>query len=288
MVAANDRARRARPVGRPLEERIGISQGRLVPSSSGELQCPPGERWREEFASAGSLGLSHIELLAERTVDPANPIWSPQGRGEMVALAASSGIALTSLCTDEPLETPFVEPDVALDLAERLTPVVRDLHVQMVVLPLLETSDLYEIDRSCAARCVAIVAEHLDAPDARIALELGVPAAECLRFLDSVGSPRVGLCYDLGNATARGMDSAAELRMLGPRVWHVHAKDKDARGVNVRFGTGAVRFEPALAALLEHGFDGVLTMASTRGDDPVVTAGEHRAFLLAAASAAAS
>ena len=50
---------------------------------------------------------------------------------------------------------------------------------------------------------------------------------------------------------------------------------------NVRFGTGVVPFGPALAALRAIGFDGLVTMEATRGDDPVITAEEHRAWLLA-------
>src|SRR5215207_6395499 len=87
----------------PLAERIGILQGRLVPSATGELQCSPGRRWREEFSMAASLELSHIELLAERTFDPDNPIWSADGRRELLGVAAAAGVALTSLCIDETL-----------------------------------------------------------------------------------------------------------------------------------------------------------------------------------------
>ncbi len=227
------------------------------------------------------LGLSHIELLAERTPDPDNPVWSADGRRQLVAAADAAGIAIPSLCIDEPLETPFDDTEPALDLATRLAPVTLDLHLEIVVLPLLEASDLHVLDRPRAAWSVCLLADRLRGHGTRLALELGISAVESLRFLEAVGSPSVGLCYDLGNATALGFDVAAELRLLGPHVWHIHVKDKDARGENVRYGTGQVQFAPALAELRAHGFDGLLTMEATRGEDPVVTAAEHQAFLLA-------
>ena len=64
-------------------------------------------------------------------------------------------------------------------------------------------------------------------------------------------------------------------------MWHVHAKDKDDQGANVRFGTGRVDFPGAFHALSDLGYAGPVTIEATRGDDPVATAAEHRAFLIA-------
>ena len=111
-------------------------------------------------------------------------------------------------------------------------------------------------------------------------MELGLSAVDSLRFLDTVGSPRVGLCYDVGNATAFGFDPTHELRILGSAVWHLHAKDKNASKENVRFGTGKVPFAGVFEELSMQGFDGLVTMEATRGDDPFTTASEHRDFLL--------
>ncbi len=110
---------------------------------------------------------------------------------------------------------------------------------------------------------------------------MNVSAETSEQFLDLVDVDAVGLCYDVGNATALGFSAESELRSLGARVVHVHAKDKDDAGVNVQFGTGAVPFRAALAALHDIRFDGLVTMEATRGDDPALTAATNRALLLA-------
>jgi sugar phosphate isomerase/epimerase len=256
-------------------------QGRLVPSTTGHLDSSPGPRWRDEFRIAGARCLHHIELVAERARDVRNPIWSEHGRSEVRSVASDAGVSVPSLCVNETLTQRFDRVEFAGELAARLAPVVAGLELRIVVLPLLEASDLDALDRNTAVRSVRLLADEMLRHGARLVVELGVSADESLLFLESVGVDVAGLCYDVGNATAAGLDAPAELRSLGGHVWHVHAKDKDARGDNVRFGTGRVDFAAVLAALDDQRYDGLVTMEATRGDDPAATAAEHRSFLLA-------
>ena len=254
-------------------------QGRLVPSATGQLECSPGGRWRDEFRAAAALRLNHIELVADRTLDSRNPLWSADGRDEIVTVAQSTGVEVASLCLNEVLSSPI--DDMSTDLVRRLGAVLRDLPIRVVVVPLLEASDLTSVDRGSAVRSILLLADDLlDDDEGRVVVELGLSAVESLRFLDTIGSPRVGLCYDVGNATAFGFDPTHELPTLGSWVWHVHAKDKNASKENVKFGAGTVPFAGVVEELSMQGFDGLVTMEATRGDDPFITASEHRDFLL--------
>jgi YrbI family 3-deoxy-D-manno-octulosonate 8-phosphate phosphatase len=262
----------------PLALRLGIMQGRLIPSATGEMDCPPGPRWREEFWSASGLRLGHIELVAERQLDRTNPIWLTEGRQEILALAELTGVRPASLCLNEPLVAPFEK--TAAQIADRIAPVLNELPVRTVVVPLLEASDLQPMNRIDVAGAVRRFAERFADDGPCIAVELGLSADESLQFLKTVDHPRVGLCYDVGNAAASGFDPADELRILGSSVWHLHAKDKSDSKENVRFGTGLVKFERVFEVLWHQGFEGLITMEATRGDDPFRTACEHRDFLM--------
>jgi len=263
---------------RPLEQRIGIMQGRLVRAATGELECSPGGMWRDEFRDAAALRLNHIEMVADRLLDSSNPMWSADGRDEIVSVAESTGVEVASLCLNEVLTSPIDELDA--DLVKRLGPVLGDLPIRIVVVPLLEASDLNSVHRLSTVRSILLLADDVLDDDCRLVVELGLSADDSLRFLDTIGSPRVGLCYDVGNATAFGFDPAHELRILGSAVGHLHAKDKNASEENVRFGTGQVPFADVLEELSRQGFDGLVTMEATRGDDPCTTASQHRDFLL--------
>jgi sugar phosphate isomerase/epimerase len=259
-----------------LARRVGIMQGRLVPSATGQLDCPPGPRWREEFTTAGQLGLHHIELVAEKVWDPGNPLWTAEGRTELMSVAGGAGVALPCLCENEPLVRPFEA--IWDEIDRRLRPVLEALPVDLVVVPLLEASDLRDRDTRSSARALRHLADGLP-PRTAVAVEVSLPAGSCLDFLDQVGSSAVGLCYDVGNATSFGYEPAGELQVLGRTVIHLHAKDRDLDDHNVRFGTGRVPFGPALAALGAIGYQGLITMEATRGVDPVATAAEHLDFL---------
>ena len=102
----------------PLERRIGIMQGRLVRAATGELECSPGEKWRDEFRDAAALRLNHIELVADRFLDSCNPIWSSDGRDEIVNVAESTGVEVASLCLNEVLASPIDE--MSDDLVKRV------------------------------------------------------------------------------------------------------------------------------------------------------------------------
>jgi sugar phosphate isomerase/epimerase len=263
----------------PLCERLGIFQGRLVPSTNGQLQCSPGARWPDEFTYAADLGLAHIELLAERTFSPENPVWSDAGRRALRDVARGSGVGIVSLCSEEPLDLPVSVPEFGAEVVPRLAAAAGALRLDVVVLPLFEASALDVLPWDDVAANLRALAAALG--PTRVVLECPLPADAILRFLDLVGVPTVGVCYDLGNTTAAGHVPAREIPVLGPVLWHVHAKDKDATGANVRFGTGLVDFDAALGVLADLGYDGRVTMEATRGDDPVVTAAAHRDFLLA-------
>jgi len=267
--------------GTPIAERLGIFQGRLVPSSDGNLQSSPGSRWSEEFVIAGRLGFAHVELLAERVRDSTNPIWSPGGLTAIRLSAAHAGLRLVSMCTEEPLDVSLADVGFVNDLAERLASVAGELALDVVVLPMEEASSLERIEWSAAAVSVDVLASALERSGTCLAIELALPARDALRFLKMSTRPTVGLCYDIGNSTAAGHQPGVEIPLLGSRILHVHAKDKDAEGTNVRFGDGEVDFVAAFDALYALGYDGSVTIEATRGDDPVATAARHRAFLLA-------
>lgn len=259
---------------------VGIFQGRLVPSATGELQCHPGDRWAEELGLAGALGFHHVELLMARVRSAEDPVWSAAGRDRLRTVAAAAGVALVSACCEEVLDRSLAARGVAEELADHLAPVAADLGLRIVVLPLFEASAPGAGPGGPLAAGVATVARGLATVGVTVVLELPIAAARSTEFLDAVGVPGVRLCYDLGNATAAGFDPAVEIPVLGARIGHVHAKDKDADGVNVEFGTGRVDFPAAVGALAGIGYTGLVTIEATRGVDPVTTAAAHRAFLL--------
>ncbi len=259
-------ARRSPP--RSSSCRVGILQGRLTPPWNGELQCFPRGRWEDEFLLAHECGFDSIELMVEAVHNPDNPVWSASGRRRLLQLTTETGVRAATLCADCFMSVTFArEPDASLELLGRLL----TYGFERVVLPFIGPaipSSLADAERAFA-RVATLAGRGVE-----LAIESALPAESLARLLE--GAP-LGVCYDTGNQTAMGYDIVGEIHTLGPRISHVHVKDKRrSDGQNVLLGTGDADLAGAFAALRAVGYKGEFTLETNRGGDPVETARTHR------------
>jgi len=85
------------------------------------------------------------------------------------------------------------------------------------------------------------------------------------------GSEWIGANLDTGNLAAQGGDPVQAIRLLGPRLMHVHLKDVPAAGSHqcVALGTGIVDMPGVIRALKVIGYDSWLSIEIETGDhDP--------------------
>jgi len=88
--------------------------------------------------------------------------------------------------------------------------------------------------------------------------------ASSLRFLDMIGSERVGLTVDFCNLAFAGEDLAAAIRLLGPRTLHTHVKNGHVGPAGewhfAALDTGSVDYGQALRLLRDAGYAGYLSV----------------------------
>jgi sugar phosphate isomerase/epimerase len=120
------------------------------------------------------------------------------------------------------------------------------------------------------------IGERADACGVRFALETGQETAgELLSLLTAVDRPAVAVNFDPANMILYGRgEPLAALRLLGPHVVHVHAKDalwspEPGRtwGREVPLGEGAVDVAAYVAHLREIGYGGPLVIEREAGED---------------------
>ena len=75
---------------------LGIIQGRLSPPIRGQYQAFPKE-WRKEFELAAKLGISYIEWLIKDFCYDFNPLWSEQGRSEILKVSKATGVKINHI-----------------------------------------------------------------------------------------------------------------------------------------------------------------------------------------------
>lgn len=276
-----DISSRNRGVEEPVtrQHSFGIVQGRLSTPPAGELQWFPQPCWQEEFFKSRALGIGFIELLAERSHNSENPLWSASGRAELLALSALTGRSIYSSCTDYIIDHSLVADPGGRTAADvhRFIDVSAELKCKVVVLPLLEQSNLTPDTAAELIPLVRSFAEHAEESGMVICVESLLHAANLREFLDSAGRANLKCVFDTGNRVVDNPDLRSEITALGSRIHHVHIKDKDPAGRNVVLGTGLVDFLQVFTALDEIGYSGPLVFETTRGTNPAMTAAYHMA-----------
>src|SRR3989344_1480524 len=121
---------------------FGIVQGRLITSPPGKLQWFPQEQWEEEFSLAKDLGISFIELIAEREHNNRNPIWSDEGIAKIKELCKKNNLPLHAYCNDYVIDHSLLKDKAVLEQNERFTQQGKKLGVQKYILPLFEKSEI--------------------------------------------------------------------------------------------------------------------------------------------------
>jgi hexulose-6-phosphate isomerase len=266
---------------------IGIMQGRLSPPVAGRLQAFPWADWASEFEAARVIGFDAIEWLYDEPRHDENPIASPAGRQLIRRAMHASGVAVPSLCAHAFIHGQLSDRDAHVRQAARVRLVEllqwsAAVGIGVVVLPLAEDASLSTgAAREAAMPVLADAARAAARAGIRIALELDLEADAVAPVLDRLDPECVGICYDIGNATASGRVPAVEIRRMAPRLIEVHVKDRPRGGSNVPLGSGAVDFDRTAAALREVAFDGPVTLETPHGDDPVATGRRHLEFVRA-------
>ena len=256
---------------------FGVVQGRLVQSPNGELQCFPGNLWPDEFVIAKENGIKFIELLAEREHNQSNPLWSSNGREEILQVAKSNGIDLYSSCTDYIINHNILQPDKdsLSDHVYAFIDVTAKLGCKNAIFPLLEASNISSDNLEEFFEPIKEYADYAAKKNVSILLETLLSSEDLLYFLESLNHPNVQCVFDTGNRVQQSKSLSNEIKLLGQYIKHVHIKDKDSSGENVILGTGLVNFYEVFKALYEINYSGPFVFETTRGNDPVSTVNFH-------------
>jgi sugar phosphate isomerase/epimerase len=104
-----------------------------------------------------------------------------------------------------------------------------------------------------------------------------------LEVAGRVGSPAIGLNFDVGHAFCMSEDIPAQIKKLAPHIRHFHFEDIAATRVHHHLvpGTGAIDFGAAMSAIAAVGYEGWITVELYPFvDDPDAAAREARRVLL--------
>jgi len=214
-----------------------------------------------DFGSTG-LGLHWPEEFTAERVEAA---------GEA---AQKAGIEISSLCLGVLWRFYPTSPDQsvraqAAEIIRQAAPFAALVGAKVILLPVGQPKSL--TPEQARDNLVAVLKECApEAEEAGVAYgvenvgqALARTADDLIEIVGRVDSPACQVYYDVGNATARDADPAADMRKLGECIKMLHVKDfratAEGRGAAI-IGEGTVDWPEIANAVAEIGYDGYLTL----------------------------
>lgn len=264
------------------QTKIGIMQGRLLPSINGKIQSFPLDTWEQEFALARDAGVGGIEFIFEADQWQRNPLLSSVGRETIRGLMTQYHLDVDTVCLDYFMEHCFWKNEAtAENVLLRLMGAAADVGAKILNLPLLGSSVIEDSQGQELARArILQIAPELERNGLRMAVETSLPPVTLHAFLHRIGHPLIGINYDTGNSAYFGHVISEEMAEYGHHVCSVHIKDCLRAQPSVRLGTGATDFESFFSALAKLEYGGPIVLQSARTlADPVEDVREQIRFV---------
>ncbi len=268
--------------------RIGIMQGRLVPSPDNRIQCFPRANWEKEFELAAKAHLDCMEWIYDLSGVDVNPIATDAGVDTMRSLSRMHGVQVLSLCADYFMEKPLVrasksEVDDRLATMEWLMERCQLLNMNRLVLPFVDASRIYtdaELDGVC--EIVGRALESSEKHGIEIHLETSLAPDRFADLLARLPHPMLKVNYDSGNSSSLGYKPRDEFMAYGARVGSVHIKDRIRGGSTVPLGTGDADFQALSDSLKKNGYSGdfILQVARGKSGEEVDWAKQNREYVI--------
>ena len=101
----------------------------------------------KEFYIASSLGLSFIEFIFDYNDYEINPLYTSQGREEILSLKNNTGVNVISICADFFMKAPIHVLDndnsyKSLNILKKLISFSEELNIQIIVLPCVDSASI--------------------------------------------------------------------------------------------------------------------------------------------------
>jgi len=251
--------------------KFGIIQGRLTQSPHGCLQWFPDKFWEDEFKAASLLGFSFIELIADISYNPKNPLWSDEGVELIKQLSIKNNLAVHTLCNDYIINNSILEKDV-ISQNSKLLDCAKKLGIKKYIMPFFNKSEINSNNYKKFICCLKEIADNAEESGIEILLETILTGTQLIELLEDINHPNVKIVFDTGNRIAFGHDLSHDIEILGDQITHIHIKDKNKDNENVILGTGLVNFSRVFESLEKISYKGSYVFETTRGNYPLKTA----------------
>jgi sugar phosphate isomerase/epimerase len=235
--------------------------------------------WCELFDEAARLGFEGVELDLNIDTYLNSEVWSECGRKALLERRQRTGVEIPSIClaSTAMLMTDPATHDQGVQAVADLRRFCDELGAKIILFPMILQGGEEQSFALWRDGFKAVFAQTAGCA-AKVGMEsvgrLGRSAEQLLALMKAVGSPDLGVYYDVGNAAYQGFDNVSEMTALGKHILQIHVKE-----IGAEMGEGKLCFPELVATMRKIGFDGYLVLETNAGDDPAANAARNLAFV---------
>ena len=233
--------------------KIGIIQGRLSEPKEGFQECPV--EWEGEFNLLSKLGLNHIEWIITYDNFHSNPIFYNDVQKHPIS----------SVCADFMVDDRFCDSGYLDKYLKPTCRVVQDNDIKFITIPLLENSDVNDIDvMNNFIKVFYPYTERFKGINFLIEAELHQNKLKKILDLNT----NIFVTYDTGNITSCKLDHKDYIFTLSDKIKQVHIKDRTINPLKtVEPAKGDTDFRLIFDCLKQINYDGLYTLQTARMED---------------------
>jgi sugar phosphate isomerase/epimerase len=255
-----------------LKNNFGIFQGRLTDSN--KLQKYP-DFWENELITANKLGYSYVEFFLEEKVNNKNPFWSKKGRNKInFKIKKVFETSNFILCDNYIIKNNLYKNKTKIYL-EKVLDNLKNFKKPKLILPI--NSNYFE-DINCLSNFFNKILKKKD-QKIEISFEVDANYKKIVNFLNRLNIKNIGLTFDSGNIFLHHNSIIKYFYKLKSYINHVHIKDRDIKGRNVKLGSGMVNFKKFLKILIDSRYKREITLETYRKKNSIIEANNNLNYL---------
>ncbi len=258
---------------------FGVTQGRLSNLKNDNLDYFPVRAWKKEFRVAKEVGLDFIEVICDKECLSQNPINSPRGVELIREQIIDHDLNFVTFCDNHIINASIWDCKSSFDKVISIIESIKHLNFEYYILPLVGESNPLKSNSQNIKNKLKIISKVLKSTSVELLVESNLNASGTKDLIDFVNDQNINLLYDIGNQSYLGNSPEHDLWELREILRHIHIKDKNINGQNVKLGEGVVDYFKLSRILKKINYRGHFTLETSPGRQPMKRAVENLKFI---------
>ena len=251
---------------------LGIFQGRLTDSVI--LQKFPKD-WEKEFYIANLLKLNHIEFFLEQRKNNINPFWTKKGRKKILFHIKKNFKSHKFVLCDNYIINKNLYNSRSEIYLKKILSNLKDFKLSILILPI---NSFYFENTLKLTDYFNKIFENID-KKIEISFEADADSRKVKLFLQKLNYRNVGITFDIGNVFNKNKNIIHYYKSISSLVNHIHIKDRDLEGRNVKLGSGKINLKKFFQILQNKKFKKLITLETYRKENSITNIFENKNYL---------